>query len=237
MEPDCRMQDSLAWLYELLRNANGGAAAGDGHGEILRYHAKIWATCCLDRQGQLRPQGARCTASLEEAATYLCEFNVRPISRQSRPCLHRQVWDVMERGHWHTFQILTKRPERMLSVLSSPVSDVAERVAWDSVESAISETDRCSSPRSRTRPLVSFEPLLGPIVNPDLTGIHWAIVGGESGPAARTMDQGWAEALRDTCERQRVAFFFKQWGGKRKKKAGRTLAGRTWDEYPARVQS
>lgn len=82
---------------------------------------------------------------------------------------------------------------------------------------------------------VSFEPLLGPIPNPDLAGIHWAIVGGESGPKARPMAAEWAEELRDACLQQGVAFFFKQWGGRRKKATGRTLDGRTWDEYPSAV--
>ncbi len=79
---------------------------------------------------------------------------------------------------------------------------------------------------------ISFEPLLGPIIDPDLGNIHWAIVGGESGPRARPMEPWWAEELRDSCRRQGIAFFFKQWGGKRKKQTGRLLAGRTWDEYP-----
>jgi protein gp37 len=74
--------------------------------------------------------------------------------------------------------------------------------------------------------------LLGPIVEPNLRGIHWAIVGGESGPRARPMEAWWVEELRDACERQKVAFFFKQWGGKRKKKTGRMLGDRTYDEYP-----
>jgi protein gp37 len=80
---------------------------------------------------------------------------------------------------------------------------------------------------------VSFEPLLGPIIKPDLRDIHWAIVGGESGPRARPMDEWWVEQLHEACERQHVAFFFKQWGGKRKKQAGRLFKQRTWDDYPS----
>jgi protein gp37 len=79
---------------------------------------------------------------------------------------------------------------------------------------------------------VSFEPLLGPIRNPDLRDIHWAIVGGESGEAARPMQEWWVEELHAACARQQVAFFFKQWGGKRKKRAGRLFKNRTWDAYP-----
>jgi hypothetical protein len=80
---------------------------------------------------------------------------------------------------------------------------------------------------------VSFEPLLGPVDPVNLDGIHWAIVGGESGPGARAIDCEWVEAIQAACRDQRVAFFFKQWGGTRKGKTGRLLDGRTWDEYPA----
>ena len=79
---------------------------------------------------------------------------------------------------------------------------------------------------------VSFEPLLGPIPTLDLHDIHWAIVGGESGPRARAMQEEWVEQLHIACERQHVAFFFKQWGGKNKKAAGRVLNGRTYDDMP-----
>jgi protein gp37 len=145
-----------------------------------------------------------------------------------------RVWRVMERAHWHSFQILTKRPDRMLNVLSRPDFPMLPNV-WlgTSVENAdyLSRIDVLRRVPARVR-FISFEPLLGPICNPDLTDIQWAIVGGESGPRARLMEPGWAEELRDACRRQGVAFFFKQWGGQRKKKAGRVLGDRTWDEYP-----
>lgn len=147
----------------------------------------------------------------------------------------RKVWGVMGAAHWHSFQILTKRPDRMLELLSGPEFPVLRNV-WlgTSVESA-DVADRIDILRrvpAHVR-FVSFEPLIGPVPNPNLTGIHWAIVGGESGPRCRPMDPRWAEDLRDSCNRQKVAFFFKQWGGKRKKKSGRLLAGRLWDEYPS----
>jgi protein gp37 len=146
----------------------------------------------------------------------------------------RQVWRVMESAHWHSFQVLTKRPERMLEILSKPDFPTLPNV-WlgTSVESEdyLGRIDLLRRVPARIR-FISFEPLLGPIADPDLGGIHWAIVGGESGPRARPMDAWWVEELRDTCERQRVAFFFKQWGGKRKKKTGRMLGGRTYDYYP-----
>lgn len=146
----------------------------------------------------------------------------------------RQVWHVMEKAKWHTFQILTKRPDRMLAVLSNAGFPVLPNV-WlgTSVESGeyIDRVDILRHVPARVR-FVSFEPLLAPIINPDLTGIHWAIIGGESGPRARPMESWWVEELHAACKRQGVAFFFKQWGGARKKRIGRMLAGRTWDEYP-----
>lgn len=149
----------------------------------------------------------------------------------------RHVWRVMEAAHWHSFQILTKRPQRMLELLSRADFPLLQNV-WlgVSVESDahLDRIDMLRRVPARVR-FISFEPLLGPIVRPDLTGIHWAIVGGESGPRARPMQPWWVEALRDSCERQRVAFFFKQWGGKRKKATGRLLDGRTWDDYPLGV--
>lgn len=147
----------------------------------------------------------------------------------------RDVWQVMARAPWHSFQILTKRPERMLAVLSQPDFTTLGNV-WlgTSVESRdyLGRIDALRRVPAAVR-FVSFEPLVGPIVAPDLAGIHWAIVGGESGPHARPMESWWAEQLRDDCKRQNVAFFFKQWGGRRKKKTGRVLGDRTWDEYPA----
>lgn len=151
----------------------------------------------------------------------------------------RQVWSVMQRAHWHSFQILTKRPERMLDILSRAEFPTLANV-WlgTSVESE-AYLDRIEVLRrvpARVR-FISFEPLLGPIVDPDLTDIHWVIAGGESGPRARPMETWWVEELRDSCQRQCVAFFFKQWGGKRKKQTGRLLDDRTWDDYPPNAAS
>jgi protein gp37 len=147
----------------------------------------------------------------------------------------RKLWGVMERAPWHTFQILTKRPDRMAMVLNGGGFPVLPNV-WlgTSIEDA-HRLPRLESLRMAPAQVrfISFEPLLGPIPDVDLAGIHWAIVGGESGPAARPMAAAWATAIRRNCRRQNTAFFFKQWGGRNKKAAGRTLAGRSWDEYPA----
>ena len=150
----------------------------------------------------------------------------------------QRIWHVMEKARWHTFQILTKRPERMLSLLRQPAFRTLPHV-WlgTSVESEdhVGRIEFLRRTPAAVR-FVSFEPLLAPISNPDLTDIHWAIVGGESGPGARPMQTEWVEDLRDSCVRQGVAFFFKQWGGRRKKATGRVLGNRTWDDYPSTVR-
>jgi len=149
--------------------------------------------------------------------------------------LIRQVWRVMEQAHWHSFQVLTKRPERMLDVLSKPNFPMLSNV-WlgTSVESEdyLGRINVLRRVPARIR-FISFEPLLGPIANPDLAGIHWAIIGGESGPRARPMEKWWVEQIYEACEQQGIAFFFKQWGGKRKKRSGRIFRDRTWDDYPS----
>ena len=146
----------------------------------------------------------------------------------------RRVWDVMARANWHTFQILTKRPGRMRAVLTRNGFEVLPNV-WlgTSVESAdyAWRLDDLRRTPAWVR-FVSFEPLLGPVGAVDLMDIHWAIVGGESGPRARPMDRAWVDEIHRACREQGVAFFFKQWGGTKKKKTGRLLDGRTWDEYP-----
>jgi protein gp37 len=142
------------------------------------------------------------------------------------------VFGIMERAHWHTFQVLTKRSERLRALARSLKWP---RNVWMgvSVESReyLSRIDDLRTVPAQTR-FISFEPLLGPLGQVDLNGIDWAIVGGESGPGARPMRPEWALALRDQCRCQNVPFFFKQWGGVNKKKAGRLLEGRTWNEYP-----
>ncbi len=143
------------------------------------------------------------------------------------------VFEVMNRCEQHTFQVLTKRPERAAEI--SPRLNWGENI-WmgTSVESA-DVTSRVHDLR-RTHAAIKFlsvEPLLSPIPRLPLTDIDWVIVGGESGPGARPMDLDWVRQIRDRCVGRGVPFFFKQWGGVAKKKAGRVLDGRTWDEMPA----
>lgn len=144
----------------------------------------------------------------------------------------QRVFTVMREAEWHTFQVLTKRADRL--------EELDREIEWPrnvwmgvSVENRV-VTHRIDSLR-RTGACVKFlsiEPLLGPVPNLDLTGIDWVIVGGESGPRSRPMSDEWVRDVRDQCASARVPFFFKQWGGTNKKRTGRELDGRTWDEMP-----
>lgn len=143
-----------------------------------------------------------------------------------------KVFDVMNRAPWHTFQVLTKRAERL--------ADIHDRLSWSkNIWMGVSvENSDCKFRIDLLRGInanvkfISFEPLIGRLGKVNLKNIDWAIVGGESGPRARYMSPEWVADLRDQCLAQKVPFFFKQWGGVNKKKAGRLLDGRTWDEMP-----
>jgi len=143
-----------------------------------------------------------------------------------------EVFDVMRRAHWHQFQVLTKRAD-LLEEIGGQI-DWPENV-WMGVsvesERYVSRIDHLRNTAAHTR-FLSLEPLLGPLPKLNLKGIHWVIVGGESGPGSRPMPEDWVTDIRDQCRRARVPFFFKQWGGVNKKRTGRLLHGRTWDEMP-----
>lgn len=146
-----------------------------------------------------------------------------------------RVWEVMEATPRHRYQILTKRPERMAEIVNSGAFPMLPNV-WlgTSVESRDynERIDHLRSVRAAVR-FISFEPLIGRIGSVDLSGIDWAIVGGESGPGARPMLIDWVDEIKTACDEADTAFFFKQWGGVNKKKAGREYRGQTWDELPA----
>ena len=149
----------------------------------------------------------------------------------------RQVAEVMLKGQWHTFQVLTKRSERLKNALNTFLRDAAEasHIWWGvSVEDRKYGVPRIKDLRASPARIkfLSVEPLLEDIGQLELEGIHWMIVGGESGPRARQMKQTWVTPLREQCEQANVAFFFKQWGGVRKHKHGRELDGRTHDAFP-----
>lgn len=149
------------------------------------------------------------------------------------------VFDAMESADWHVYQVLTKRSSLMRDYVSARYADnkVPSHI-WlgVSVEDG-AHTNRIShlkTIRSDAR-FVSFEPLIGPIDLVNLQGIAWAIVGGESGPRARAMDGAWVRSIRDQCDRDGVAFFFKQWGGARPKSGGRLLDGAEWNGFPWKI--
>jgi protein gp37 len=146
-----------------------------------------------------------------------------------------QVWSVMERTPQHTYQILTKRPDRMAQVTKN-FPKLKNVWLGTSVENAV-YLDRLDELREVNAVIrfVSFEPLLGSVAGANLAGIHWAIVGGESGPRARPMREEWVDEIQSACRRFKTAFFFKQWGGVRKDRTGRRYRGKTYDEMPASV--
>ncbi len=144
----------------------------------------------------------------------------------------KEVFGVMNSANWHQFQILTKRSARLL--------DLSKQLCWAEhiwmgvsveTEKYVRRIDDLRKTDARTK-FLSLEPLLGPLHKLDLSGIDWVIVGGESGPGARPMPEEWVINIRDQCRKARVPFFFKQWGGVNKKRAGRILEGRTWNEIP-----
>lgn len=144
-----------------------------------------------------------------------------------------EVFDVMGQAHWHTFQVLTKRHERLAEL--APVLNWHDNV-WMGVtienRRFVHRADYLRAVPAAVR-FISAEPLLGPLEGLDLDGIDWLIAGGESGPRHRLIREAWVLELRDRCLAEGVAFFFKQWGGLRSKSGGRLLQDRTWDEMPA----
>jgi len=144
----------------------------------------------------------------------------------------QKVFDVMHRANWHQFQVLTKRAERLFEL--NPYLHWSENI-WMGVSVENSEykfrIDYLREIGASVK-FLSLEPLLGPLPNLVLDNIDWVIVGGESGPGARPMQEEWVIEIRDQCQQQGVPFFFKQWGGVRKHDNGRILEGQTWDEMP-----
>ncbi len=148
-----------------------------------------------------------------------------------------KVAKVMQAADWHTYQVLTKRSARMQKLLNGKLSFAANlpHIWWGvSVEDKRYGIPRLEDLRNSvaTTRFLSVEPLLEDLGSLDLSGIHWVIVGGESGPGARPLQRAWVECLRSQCRKASIPFFFKQWGGVRKKTTGRKLNGRTYDEYP-----
>jgi protein gp37 len=147
---------------------------------------------------------------------------------------------VMVEANWHTYQVLTKRADRLSHMLSTRLRFAADQrhIWWGvSVEDRKYGLPRIEHLRAAPAAVrfLSIEPLLEDLGEFDISGIDWAIVGGESGPGARPMEQAWVERIQTLCNKQGVSFFFKQWGGVQKSKTGRILNGRTFDEMPERI--
>lgn len=144
----------------------------------------------------------------------------------------KRVFDVMAKAHWHNFQVLTKRADRLKEV-SAELNWTPNIWMGVSVENqkVVQRIDDLRETGAHIK-FLSVEPLLGNLPNLNLRGIDWVIVGGESGPKARPMQENWVLEIRDQCQAFDVPFFFKQWGGVRKHKTGRLLEGKTWDEMP-----
>jgi protein gp37 len=150
----------------------------------------------------------------------------------------RSVFETMNAANWHTYQVLTKRADRMLAATRALGRELVHHPhIWlgASVENrrhGLPRIDLLRDVPAAVR-FLSIEPLLEDLGPLDLAGIHWVIVGGESGPGARPMRAEWVQAIQRQCRAQRVPFFFKQWGGVHKRKTGRELGGKTWDEFPS----
>lgn len=153
-----------------------------------------------------------------------------------------KVCRVMLAANWHTYQILTKRADRMTELLQGKLRAAAKasHIWWGvSVENRKHGLPRIEKLRS-AQPAVAFlsvEPLLEELGKMDLRGIHWVIVGGESGPGARPIEESWVRSVHSECKAHGIPFFFKQWGGVRKAVTGRKLDGRTYDEFPTMLQN
>ena len=149
----------------------------------------------------------------------------------------KKVCETMRQADWHTYQVLTKRADRMCTLLSSSLREYAllPHIWWgvtvENRKEGLPRIDHLRAAPAAVR-FLSIEPLLEDLGTVDFRGISWVIVGGESGPRARPMAAEWARAMRDQCLAANVPFFFKQWGGVQKKRNGRQLDGRTWDEMP-----
>jgi protein gp37 len=153
-----------------------------------------------------------------------------------------RVAQVMNAANWHTFQVLTKRADRMRALLNTKLRFAAQsrHIWWGvSVENQKHGVPRIADLQAANAAMrfLSIEPLLEDLGSLDLSGIHWVIVGGESGHGARPMQRAWVVSIRRQCWKAKVPFFFKQWGGVQKSKNGRTLDGRTYDQMPSRFSA
>lgn len=224
-------------------------SAGCTNCYAMRMAARLEAMGVEKYRGLTRKTGGRAKWTgalyLDESALYIPSTWSRPrnvfvnsMSDLFHPDVPadfiRKVWASMAATRRHTFQILTKRPDRMAEILKDGFDLLPNVWLGTSVEDhrVIHRLEELREVPAAVR-FVSFEPLIGSVAGGNLDQIQWAIVGGESGPQARRLDPAWIDEIFDMCTDADTAFFFKQWGGVNKKAAGRSYRGRTWDEMPA----
>lgn len=154
----------------------------------------------------------------------------------------QRVADVMEQAEWHTFQVLTKRGNRLESLLKTKLKKTATKkhiwwgVSVENKRDGVPRIKQLQASPAKVR-FLSIEPLIEDVGRLNLKGISWVIVGGESGPRSRPIEASWVRSIKEQCEDAGIAFFFKQWGGVQKKTAGRNLDGETYSEFPVRVSN
>ena len=237
LESDRRLRHPLARLHQLLCHAHGRALAGDGHDEIRRHHPQIRQAACVDRARERRRDGARGPAILEKAAAHLRQFHVRSVSGRGERSFHQARLARDGAGALAFVSSAYQAARAHAGDLSRPEFPVLPNV-WlgTSVESEdyLDRIDMLRRVPARVR-FVSFEPLFGPIIDPDLSGIHWAIVGGESGRAhGLCKNGGWSNCTRPANGRMWRFFSNSGVGSGRKKQAACSRSGLGTDTRSSR---
>jgi protein gp37 len=238
VESGRRLHRSHGRVHQLLRDADGRAIGGDGQEKYRGLTRRSGGRAVWTGKVRVDEGSLALPASWSKPRRVFVN-SMSDMFHEALPVeFIQRIWEVMENTPRHTYQILTKRPDRMAEILSREGFAVLPNV-WlgTSVEDGrvLSRLDDLRSVPAVIR-FVSFEPLIGSVGGCSLKNIHWAIVGGESGPRAREMNPDWVDEIQAMCRSSGTAFFFKQWGGKNKKAAGRLLRGQTFDEMP-QVQS
>jgi protein gp37 len=240
ISPGCHNCYAMSMARRLKGVAKSKQAAGLLAGRLAHYVEVIGHDGRWNGEMRLVPEALGDPARWRQPRTIFVN-SMSDLFHENLPVEDvRKVCEAMANASHHTYQVLTKRADRMRGLLSGPLREFAElpQVWWGtSVENKKHGLPRIEELRltpAATR-FLSVEPLLEDLGTLDLSGIHWVIAGGESGAAARPMEADWVRSVRDQCQAQDVKFFFKQWGGRNKKVAGRELDGRTWDEMPFRM--
>ncbi len=228
LEPCPRLRQDQSWVQALLCRNVCGAVSRGGHPYEQGFDLRLVPEKLTEPFAWRSPKLVFVNSMSDLFQAGVPDDYAEAVSR------------VMATANWHTYQVLTKRSERLLQLLKDQLRFAAEleNIWWGvSVEDRKHGLPRIEHLRQAPAKVrfLSIEPLLEDLGEINLSGITWVIVGGESGPGARPMKREWVVSIRRQCRQQRVSFFFKQWGGVRKAKNGRLLDGRTYDEYPERV--